>query len=118
MRRFIVLVVALALSLAAALPAQLKPVYEKKATREATILATLKASGLPAFDGKWHYIGPFDNTNQVGFDAIYPPEREIDLKKAYKGKDNEDIIWKEFADFKVGGMNNLARFKRNQDACI
>src|SRR5262245_4102132 len=117
MRRLIASIAALVL-LATALPAQIKTPYEKKATREATILALLKGHGLPTFEGKWHYIGPFDNTEKTGFDAVYPPEREIDLKKTYKGKGNEDVAWKEFPDFKVGAMNNLARFKRNDDACV
>src|SRR2546427_689779 len=31
-------------------------VYVKKSTREATILASLKASGLPTLEGKWRHI--------------------------------------------------------------
>ena len=41
-----------------ALPAE--PVYVKKATRVESIVASLQASGLPALDGTWHLIGPFD----------------------------------------------------------
>jgi hypothetical protein len=35
---------------------------------------------------RWKVIGPFDNTAEKGFDAVYPPEREIDLKASYQGK--------------------------------
>src|SRR5262245_59055587 len=95
------LVSALGFVFTAMVLAQDKPAYEKKASREATILALLKAHGLPTFEGKWHYIGPFDNVEKTGFDAVYPPEKEIDLKKTYKGKGNEEVAWKEFPDFKV-----------------
>jgi len=58
-----------------------KLVYEKKLTRTGTIQATFAASGLPAFDGKWHYLGPFNNTDRKGFATVYPPEKEVDLTK-------------------------------------
>lgn len=35
---------------------------------------------------RWKLIGPFDNTGERGFDAVYPPEREIDLAAEYDGK--------------------------------
>ena len=70
----------LALGLAIA-PAQPSAVYVKKATRVDTILATLKASGLPTLEGTWHFIGPFAWPNEEAFDTAHPPEQEIDLKK-------------------------------------
>ncbi len=94
-----------------------RPTYVKKATRVETILATLKASGLPTLEGKWHVVGPFDNTDGRGFDTAYPPEKEIDLKKTYPGKGGERAAWKEFAAFRVGRVNDLKRFADNDDAC-
>jgi hypothetical protein len=35
---------------------------------------------------RWKVIGPFDNTDEKGFDAAYLPERETDLKARYQGK--------------------------------
>jgi hypothetical protein len=35
---------------------------------------------------RWRIIGPFDNAEQKGFDAVYPPERAIDLAATYAGK--------------------------------
>jgi hypothetical protein len=108
-----------ALALASSLVAQGEPTYEKKASREATILALFKSAGMPTLEGRWHYIGPFDNSEKVGYDTVYPPEKEIDLKKTYPGKGKQDVAWKEFSDFKLGAMNNLARFdKQNTDACV
>jgi len=60
--------------------------------------------------GAWQYIGPFDNAGGKGFDAAYPPEKEIDLAKKYKGLGNEDVGWKE-GKFTDGQVNNLALFK-------
>ena len=44
----------------------------------------------------WHVIGPFDNTDEKGFDAVYPPEGKIDLKATYPGK-NGPVKWTEVA---------------------
>ena len=38
---------------------------------------------------QWKVIGPFDNTGGKGYAASYPPEREIQLDKAYDGKSGE-----------------------------
>lgn len=43
--------------------------------------------------GPWWVIHPFDNTDEKGFDAVYPPEVEIDLKKEYVGKEGRRIKW-------------------------
>ena len=34
----------------------------------------------------WVIISPFDNTDNVGFDTVYPPEKELDFDKFYAGK--------------------------------
>jgi glucose/arabinose dehydrogenase len=104
---------------AAALPAAPpEPTYVKKGNRPDTLVATLKASGLPALDGKWYLIGPFDNTDGTGFDAVYPPEREIDLAKKYPGKGGEAVAWQEFRPFRLGRLVDLARFKDNDDSAV
>ncbi|MDE0316206.1 MAG: hypothetical protein OXM61_15005 [Candidatus Poribacteria bacterium] len=43
--------------------------------------------------GPWWVIHPFDNTDEKGFDTVYPPEVEIDLEKEYVGKDERKIRW-------------------------
>jgi len=35
---------------------------------------------------RWKLIGPLNNTGGKGFDAVYPPEREIRLDASYPGK--------------------------------
>ncbi len=41
---------------------------------------------------EWWLIGPFDHRNGIGFDAVYPPETEINLQKKYEGTDHE-VSW-------------------------
>src|SRR5262249_51991288 len=112
-RRLVCLLPAFLLAVAAAVPAPAPPAYVQKATRVDTILASLKASGLPPLEGTWHYIGPFDNRDGHGFNTAYPPEREIDLKKTYPGKNGQTAAWKEFPHFRVGHLNDLKRFRTN-----
>lgn len=116
-RRLFSFVLVLDVLVAAAQPAPPEPAYVKKPTRTDTVVASLKAAGLPALDGPWHYIGPFDNTENVGFAAAYPPEREIDLAKTYSGKDGQKVAWKEFKGFRLGQMVDLKKFKES-DNCV
>jgi len=59
--------------------------------------------------GKWYYAGPFDNTDNRGFAAVYPPETRIDLAQQYVGKNNQKVAWRE-GRFQDGKVNNLAMF--------
>ena len=43
--------------------------------------------------GPWWVIHPFDNTDEKGYETVYPPEVEIDLKKEYIGKEGRRIKW-------------------------
>ncbi len=43
--------------------------------------------------GPWWVIHPFDNTNETGFDTVYPPEVEVDFDKEYVGKNGRKIGW-------------------------
>ena len=44
---------------------------------------------------RWHVVGPFDNRKGVGFAAIYPPEKGVDLKASYPGQDQKPVKWQE-----------------------
>ena len=69
--------------------------------------------------GKWSYIGPFPNPNGQGFAAVYPPEKGVNLKQKFGGKNGEEAAWKE-GKFNDGEINNLALFKpeNNVDAVV
>jgi hypothetical protein len=47
------------------------------------------------FIQKWLLLAPFENTNGVGFQAAYPPEKGIDLDRAYAGKKDATLRWVE-----------------------
>ena len=47
---------------------------------------------------EWYTIGPFPNPRdarlvRLGLDLVYPPEKEIDLKKTYVGVNSQTIAW-------------------------
>ncbi len=69
--------------------------------------------------GPWYYCGPFDNRGGKGFAAEYPPEKQIDLKAKYPGKNGEEASWKEgkFSDGIVNGLN-LFKPENNNDAAV
>ena len=41
---------------------------------------------------RWQLIGPLDNTDEKGFDVVYPPEHQIDLAASCEGKHGE-VKW-------------------------
>ncbi|MCG3180807.1 MAG: hypothetical protein BIFFINMI_03170 [Phycisphaerae bacterium] len=70
--------------------------------------------------GPWFYAGPFDNSESKGFDAVYPPEKGVDLKAKYTGKNNEPVTWQEGTKFVDGQVNDLLIFKPecNENAAV
>jgi len=82
--------------------------YVKKATWEETFAASLAASSVTApVLGEWFYIGPFDNTGGIGFDTVYPPEKGVELDRAYEGKGGRLVRWKRAETFVDGRVNDL-----------
>lgn len=60
----------------------------------------LKKLGMPVdltkhfgFVTRWSLIGPFDNVKGVGFNAVYPPEKGVDLKSKPAGKEGAPVEW-------------------------
>lgn len=101
------IVLALALAFFAFLgTGQGEPTYQRKGSRIETVVASLKASGLPTLQGPWHWIGPFPNDDNSGFDQVLPPERAVDLKQAVPGRDGM-VRWAEFKNFELGKVTNL-----------
>ena len=54
----------------------------------------------------WQVIGPFDNAEGRGFDAVYPPEQAIDLAAQVAGRDGP-VSWKPLATTDAYGMVDL-----------
>jgi hypothetical protein len=83
--------------------------YVNKGNRADSARATLGSFGLPDLQGKWYYAGPFDNTERAGFDHAYPPEKKVDLKAVYTGKDEVKVAWKELTGFQTGKLFDLQK---------
>lgn len=60
------------------------------------------------FIPRWRLLGPFDNTDNKGFDAVYPPEQQLNFDAKYAGKEQE-IAWIEFATEDEYGIVDLAK---------
>lgn len=55
----------------------------------------------------WKLVGPFDNTDGIGFDKVYPPEDGVDLDDSYQGKVGR-VRWRDYAtkdDFGIVDLN-------------
>lgn len=55
---------------------------------------------------KWKLIGPFENTDNSGFDVAYGPEKSLDLTATYPGKDGE-VKWIDHTTEDEFGMVDL-----------
>src|SRR5207249_4365149 len=53
---------------------------------------------------RWMIMGPFDSAGGIGFNKPYPPERGIDLKASYSGKDKKEVRWIEHATMEKLGL--------------
>ncbi|UCE42527.1 MAG: DUF2961 domain-containing protein [Candidatus Aminicenantes bacterium] len=59
-------------------------------------LAFVNISRIPSdqrFITDWNLIGPFNAPDMSFLQTAYPPEREIDTKKTYRGKGNIPLRW-------------------------
>src|SRR5206468_3877506 len=55
----------------------------------------------------WKLLGPFPNPEQKGMETVYPPEKKIDPKAEYKGKDGKTIRWSEYVSQDDLGLIDL-----------
>jgi hypothetical protein len=55
----------------------------------------------------WKLIGPFDAPGKSGFETVFPPEKQLDLKARYTGQGGVEIRWAEFHTTDVLGTVNL-----------
>jgi hypothetical protein len=55
---------------------------------------------------KWKLIGPFDNSNEGGFDVVYPPEKKVDFATECEGKSGP-VKWIDHATEEAYGKVDL-----------
>jgi hypothetical protein len=46
------------------------------------------------FAVEWNIVGPFPAADMDDLQTVYPPEKEIDLAKKYKGKNDAEVGWR------------------------
>jgi serine/threonine-protein kinase len=78
------------------------PRYVRRSTREESLLATLEDNHLPTLEGKWHVIGPYDNSNRQAEGRAHAPESGVALDKGDTGKGGRPISWTDLPGFKAG----------------
>ncbi len=70
----------------------------------------------------WKLIGPFDNSDEAGFDVTYPPETKIDPDGKYQGKDSTEVSWIDYATADEYGIVDLTkaaiRTQGGGDVCL
>jgi hypothetical protein len=54
----------------------------------------------------WKGIGPFPDVEEKGIDTVYPPEKGLDFKAEYDGK-NGKVKWKDYTSTKDNGIVDL-----------
>ncbi len=69
------------------------------------------------FVSHWSMIGPFDNKKKIGFAAVYPPEKEINLKAKYKGQLGE-VSWKQQSTDKEFGEMDIHTLYKNHKGSV
>ncbi|MEM8955530.1 MAG: hypothetical protein AAGD22_15355 [Verrucomicrobiota bacterium] len=55
----------------------------------------------------WNVVGPFDNRDKVGFDAVYGPEEGVDLTATYEGKEESEVVWEEHETADSAGLVDI-----------
>lgn len=71
---------------------------EEKSTGYALGIDAFVLAPHRAYVPEWYMIGPFPNPrdaklNRLGLDAVYPPEKKIDLEETYVGVNGQKIRW-------------------------
>jgi len=68
------------------------------------------------FITEWNLIGPFDAPDMSCLQTVYPPEKETDPKKKYKGKNNLEVKWRKIQTAATGFVNLAGLVEPNEQA--
>jgi len=72
---------------------------------ELAFVGMTRSPSLLRFIKEWNLIGPFDAPDMTHLQTAYPPEKEIAMKKKYKGKNNLKLEWKKIQAEESGFIN-------------
>jgi len=74
------------------------------------------APSLRRFIPEWNLVGPFDAPDMTYLQTAYPPEKEIDLQKKYRGKENLELEWKKIQAEETGYVRLERLLEPNEQA--
>jgi hypothetical protein len=80
-------------------------------------LAFLGLSLVPAerhFPTEWRLSGPFPAADMDALSVSYPPEKEADLDRRYRGQAGQDIAWKKALALPDGSVDLSALFQPDE----
>lgn len=70
------------------------------------------------FVRQWLLVAPFDNHKEAGFNVAYPPEKDVDPKAVYKGKEGKEARWTSFATTDSYGAVDLNKALGKQQGVV
>jgi hypothetical protein len=70
------------------------------------------------FISEWNLIGPFNAADMNDLQTVYPPEKEIDLAKKYKGKNDVDVAWRTIQAESGGYIRLETAVQPNEQALV
>lgn len=70
------------------------------------------------FVRSWLFATPFDNHKEAGFKVAYPPEKGVDPKAVYKGKDDKEARWVAVTTKDPYGLVNLNKELGKQQGVV
>jgi len=94
-------------------------VLDKAARSEGMDLAFVGLACSPSrqrFITDWNLIGPFNAPDMTYLQVPYPPEKEINLEKKYKGKNELILEWKKIQTEESGFINLAGILTPNEQA--
>jgi len=77
-----------------------------------------RVKNAPNFISDWWIIGPFSNSNEDGFETIYPPESEFDVNKIYIGVAAREVKWKEYLSQESGYIDFTKIFHPSENGVV
>ena len=66
------------------------------------------------FISDWQIIGPFANDNRKGLKTAYPPEKEFETAKTYKGVNGTEVKWKTYSNPLSGYVDFTKLFSEHE----
>jgi hypothetical protein len=67
---------------------------EKAAGQEIAFVGLSLSPSSRRYIMEWNLLGPFPAADMNDLHTVYPPEKEIDLAKRYKGKNEAEVGWR------------------------